>query len=371
CMHQLAVFFFPAIIAGILLRSEYSWRKRLRLALQYSAAASLTTLGINYYCFHWATGRFGLGDFARWLTSYVQGPDSYSFSFNLLSNLGYTLRGQARLFFEGRINWTKGLLSFPVMLLIAVLVGLVAMLTSNVLSALPEIRLRFRLPKLVDDQFKPIAIVCLVWLVSYLLFLFFWYPYFTPYRLFYLAPVLILGSVLLAQNERLPNRKLRINAAMFVAAMAISNFVFFILPLSHAEKFPPLSFALEMSRTWTPKAVIYYAGSNADNQLVRYFSPHTSWKVLKSDHGDSFERELVEVYQADGTVWLETSAISQIESSMNGKAWLAAHSTPRHFKELNDGSYRMRFVQVFPLSSAAKLQSNCVLMAYVNEDTFK
>lgn len=371
CMHQLAVFFFPAIIAGILLRSEYTWSKRFRLALQYSAVASLTTLGINYYSFHWVTGRFGLGDFARWLTSYVQGPDSYSFSFNLLSNLGYTLRGQARLFFEGRINWTKGLLSFPVILLIAVLVGLVAVLAFQFFTALPKLRLRLRLSTLVDDQFKPLAIVCVVWLISYLLFLFFWYPYFTPYRLFYLAPALILMGVYLAQKERAENRTLKLNAVMFVAAMAISNFVFFILPLTHAEKFPPLSFALEMNQTLSAKSVVYYAQPNADNQLVRYFNPHTTWKLLKATDGGSLDGELNEVYRTEGTVWLETTAISQLESSIEGKAWLAAHSMPNCCKELNEGSYRLKLVQVFPPSSTAKLNSPCVVMAYLHEDTFK
>jgi len=370
-MHQLAVFFFPAIIAGILLRSEYTWRKRFRLALQYSLAASMTTLGINYYCFHWVTGKFSLGDFARWLTSYVQGPDSYSFSFNLLSNLGYTLRGQARLFFEGRINWTKGLLSFPVILLIGVLVGLVAVLAFQFLSALPKLRLTFRLSTLVDDQFKPLAIVCLVWLVSYLLFLFFWYPYFTPYRLFYLAPALILTGVYLAQKARTENRTLRLNAAIFVAAMAISNFVFFILPLTHAEKFPPLSFALEMNQTLSSRSVIYYARPNADNQLVRYFNPSTTWKLFKAKDGVSLDGDLNEVYRAKGTVWLETTALSQLESSSEGKTWLAAHSMPNCCKELNNGSYRMKLVQVFPPSSTAKLNSPCVVMAYLHEDTFK
>jgi len=128
CMHQLAVFFFPAIIAGILLRSEYTWRKRFQLALQYSSVASLTTLGINYYCFHWATGAFGPSQFARWLTSYVQGPDSYSFSFDLLGNIFFTLRGHVRLFFEGRMTWLKGLMTPPVVTLLGLLTVIVSFL---------------------------------------------------------------------------------------------------------------------------------------------------------------------------------------------------------------------------------------------------
>ncbi len=371
CMHQLAVFFFPAVLAGILTRSEYSWSQRLRFALQYSLAASLTTLGINYYCFHWVTGRFGLSEFARWLTTYVQGPDSYRFSFNLLSNLRYTLRGQARLFFEGRINWTSGLLSLPVILLIAVLVGLVAVLAFQFFTEIPKLRLRFRLSKLVDNQFKPLAIVCLVWLVSYLLFLFFWYPYFTPYRLFYLVPVLILLGLCLAQKARAESRALKLNATMFVTAMAISNFVFFILPLTHVEKFPPLAFALGLNQTLSAKSVIYYSQPNADNQLVRYFNPSTTWKLLKPKDGTLLDRDLSEVYRIEGTVWFEATAVSQLESSTDGRAWLAAHSLPNCCKELNDGSYRMKFIQVFPPSSTAKVNSPCLAVAYLHEDTFK
>jgi hypothetical protein len=367
CLHQLAIFFYPVIVIGILLRpGQSSLRQRWCWVLEYSGVASLITLATNYYCFHLQTGSSGLVAFSRWLTSYVQGPDSYSFNFDLLSNLGYTLRAQVRLFFEGRFNWIEGVVSFPLIVLIGVLVVLILMLGWRFFRALPALQ-RPRFTAKIDERFQPLAAICVVWLSVYVVFLFFWYPYFTPYRVFSLPPLICLGGVLLAQKSQ----ELRTNVAMLVAAMAISNFVFFIFPLSHSEKYPPLSFALNMRHNWPANTLIYFTKSNADNQMIRYFNSSTDWRSL--DRGasvDMFESELHTAYRNGATVWFETSAIDEINSTKEGAAWLAAHTTNGCSQKLANDSYRIEFVQIFPNSMMAQAKASCSPAASLHENTF-
>lgn len=370
CLHQLAVFFYPVVVAGILLRRDrYTLRERLLLVLQYSATAFCATIAINYYCFHWATGSFGLTAFARWLTSYIQGPDRYSFSFDVLNNLRYTLRGQVRLLFEGRLKWIQGLVSLPLIILIAILSILVLTLALKLIKATPRIRLHLPRAPVIEERFKPLVGICSIWIISYLAFLFFWYPYFTPYRLFYLAPLTCLCAVFLLQRNRLASRNRRANAAMFVAAMAISNFVFFILPLTHSEKYPPLSFALRMNQKWPSGTVIYYANSTADSQLVQYFNPSTEWRSLGIDR-ERLEDVLTDTYRNHKTAWFETSAIDQMKSNADGAAWLSGHTRSDCREALLNGKFRIEFVQIFP-SASVKANSNYSSVAYLNENTVK
>lgn len=370
CLHQLAVFFFPAVVIGIILQRErYTLRDRLRLVSRYCGVAFLTTLAINYYCFHLQTGAFGFVDFARWITSYVQGPAGYSFSFNLLSNLSLSISGQVRLFFSGRVNWIQGLVSLPLVLLIGVLFVLVLTLGSRLVRTWPSFRLRLPSVPAINDRFKPLVGVCSVWLGVYLVFLFFWYPYFTPYRLFYLAPLICLAGVFLVQKDWLSSHQRRTNAAMFVTAMAISNFVFFILPLSRTEKYPPLSFALQMNGRWAPGTVVFYAKDNADNALIRYFNPSTTWRELRAG---SIDPGLADAFRSRDPVWLDSSAMGQMKSFPDGATWLSAHTRNECTQKLVvNHSYRIEFIEVFPMMAAAKASPVCSLIAYAHENTFK
>ena len=337
CFHQLAVFLFPAVLVGIFLQKT-SLRERVRLALQYTVITASLIVGLNYLCFHLSTGLFGIVDFWRWVTLYVQGPSAYSFSFDLVNNLRFTLRGAIRLFFEGRVKWIRGLVTVPVVLLIALLAGIVFTLAFRFVRFVATLKRPLNFIGAIDPELRPLCYVCGVWAITYLGFLFFWYPYFTPYRLFYLPAVICLSGVLLVHKERV-----RTPVLLLVAGMAISNFVFFILPMTHSEKYPPLAFALQMNESWSPNTTIFFATSNADNQLVRYFSPATTWRQINSE---SIENELQQTSANGRTAWLETSLIDQLELSPKGSLWLATHARLNCRKELNDGRYRLKFVQL-------------------------
>lgn len=371
CFHQLAVFFFPVIVTGILLRKEHSFRIRLRQAFIYASTATLSTLALNYYCFYLATGSFGLSAFGRWLTSYLQGPESYSFSFSLLRNLRYTLRAQVRLLFEGRFNWLEGGASLPNLLLVGTLVGLCLLLVVRVVRFLPRLTVLRHLSIRIDPRFRILALVSLVWLAVYTIFLFFWYPYFTPYRMFCVPALIVMVGVFLVHRQPEVTRTRGLSLAFFVAAMAISNFLFFIFPLSHSDKYPPLQFALKLNESWSAETVVYYRQPNADNQLVRYFNPSTTWRTLNAANASAPEDELNSAYQSGRNVWLETSAILQLESTSAGQVWLSQHARADCRKELSSDSYFMKYVQVFPRAAVARIGSDCSLPAYVQENSFQ
>ncbi len=368
CLHQLAVFFFPVVIAGILVRSEFSWRQRLLLIFRYSSLATLTTLAINYYCFHLVTGSFAIGAFLKWLTAYVQGPDSYSFSFDLINNLRYSMRSQVRLLFEGRLNWIVE--STPVLnaLLIGALIGLLLFLAVTVFRSLMRMKLRNGLQLRIDPPLRPLAAVALIWVGVYTLFLFFWYPYFSPYRLFLLPPLAILCGVLLVSRSRTKGALPIASLSAFVMAMALSNFVFFIFPLAHAEKYPPLTFAMDLNSVWTPQTVVYFAKSNADNQLVRYFNPRTTWRKIDGEPGQQLGNEIAGIYESGGNVWMEASAWDEMASSPLGREWLSQRSRAACSKDFSNGPYTMRYVQIFTGNSTG---ANCVLTADEQQDSFK
>jgi hypothetical protein len=124
---------------------------------------------------------------------------------------------------------------------------------------------------------------------------------------------------------------------VFVTAVALANFLFLIYPSTRVEKYPPLAFALQMNREWSAHTVIYYSATNSDAGLVRYFNPTTRWKMMDTPSLELVDREVWDV-------WLETTAITQLESTPEGARWLETHT--RSVKELDDGAYKIRFIQI-------------------------
>jgi hypothetical protein len=199
-----------------------------------------------------------------------------------------------------------------------------------------------------DENIRPVAAACSLWACVYFIFLCFWYPYFTPYRLFYLPALIFLLGAALARYDQLGSPGRRRFAALFVAAMFTSNFLFFIYPLSHVEKNPAVEMAVGMSQTWPPGTVIFYERPNADNELFRYFNPATEWRKLDAAPEGLPEEELSGIYGRGGAAWLDASALDRMRSSPEGSRWLAEHGTGGRRAELVKGGYRIIFVQVLP-----------------------
>ena len=328
--HQLAVLMWPVLALGVYLQDgELSIRRRALNAFYFSAVAAVLILATYSYLFYLASGSFDIPRLLSWTASYSPDADT---RFSLWSNLQYSLRGHVRLFFGGRINLLRGFINPLVILLIVALVSAGALVLFNTLKRLARAILIGRFPRLrLETRQKTVLLLTLLWTFVYLVFLFFWLPQNTFYRLFYLpALILLLGFLLTAAQHRISR-----TFASFVVAVALANFLFLIYPFSHVDKNLPLAFALQMNREWPAGTVIYYAAPNSDQALVRYFNPTSQWKLLPNSLAAVSE-----------TAWLETTAIDRLNSSASGADWLQTHT--RSLKELDDGAYKIRFVKVVP-----------------------
>jgi hypothetical protein len=308
--HQLAVLMFPVLVLGLYLQNK-------RQAVYFALTAGVLIVVAYAGLFYLATGAFDVAKLIRWSASYSPDADT---AFHLWSNLQYSLRGHVRLFFGGRLNSLRGLMNPAIVVL---LIGLIASILFFIFTLVKN--LRPTKPQLETPQ-KTVLLLSLLWTAVYVIFLFFWLPQNTFYRLFYLpALILLLGLALT------PLKNSRAMAA-FVIAAVLANFLFLIYPFSHTEKYPPLEFALQMNREWPAGTVIYYGAENSDADLVRYFNPGTRWQLLRSS-----------TIESGG--WLETTAIDQLRSTPEGARWLDTHT--RTERELTDSAYKIRFIQVY------------------------
>ncbi|HYK22313.1 MAG TPA: hypothetical protein VEV42_16350 [Pyrinomonadaceae bacterium] len=327
--HQLAVLMFPVLALGVYLQAgAVSIKRGVMNALYFSILSAALILASYAYLFSLARGSFDIDQFARWLTYYSPDADT---QFRVWSNLLYTLRGHVRLFFGGRFNLLNDLVNPAIVLLLACLVAAVLWLLFSFLRNLGarnrdvENR-KFRL----QPHEKSVLLLSLVWAIVYVVFLFFFLPQNTFYRLFYLPALILLLGLGLSSLKNKASSSWRL--AVFAAAVCLANFLFLIYPFSHVEKYPPLAFALQMNHEWPAGTVIYYGAESSDVSLVRYFTPGTHWRALDN-----------KIFAEDQPVWLETSAINAVDPH-----WLETHARRESLKELADSGFRIRFLRVEP-----------------------
>ena len=340
--HQLAVLMFPVLALGVYLQDGPLLIKRRLLNVVYFSAVAIVLIVTTYgYLFYLASGTFDVARLIRWTASFS--PDAET-GFNWWSNLQYSLRGQVRLFFGGRFNLLKGITNpFVIVLMIALGSAVIFLMIQLIRNSRRILHFRGMRGLQLTTHQKTVLLLSLVWAAIYLLFLYFWLPQNTFYRVFYLpAFILLFGLVISALRYERP----RWITAAFVVAVALANFLFLIYPFSHVQKYPPLAFALEMNREWPPGTVIYYGAKNSDEALVRYFNPSTRWRHMAFTSLYALNEEIADLRSTGVTVWLETTAIDQLTSTYAGTQWLERRSHAESWRELADKSYRIRFVQV-------------------------
>jgi len=340
--HQLAVLTLPVLALGVYLQDGPLSLRRRALNATYFAVAALTLIAGAYgFLFYLASGAFDIWELIHWSASYSPDADT---GFNLWSNLQYSLRGHVRLFFGGRFNLLKGLVNPLVILLLAALATAVLLLLYDALRNAGRLaKLQWLRELRLESHQQTVLLLSLLWAIVYVVFLFFWLPQNTFYRLFYLPALMLLLGLGLSSLRR-PGRFV----AVLVSAVVLANFLFLIYPFSHAEKYPPLAFALRLDREWRAGTVVYYGTKNTDEELIRYFTPGTHWRPLAAV--DSLDQELAGIHISGGTAWFETTAIDQFASTPEGARWLEIHARKDSWREVNDKAYKIRFVQVVPQS---------------------
>jgi hypothetical protein len=346
--HQMAIFFFPVCIVGILLQTRaLSAKRRIVLLLQYGATAFLLTIATFYYSFYLQSGRSDFQSFFRWMTSLSPEPGH---TFNVWGNFVYTVNGHVKLFTSGRILYLRDSLTPLTIALLALLLALVILLLVRVARNFGELKSFFTTALGKDGRLRSLRILCVVWIASFLVFQYFFVPQHTFYRLFYLPAILLLVGTYLVQYEARPAHRRRYRAALLVAAIAVSNLTFYILPLAQVKNYPPLAVALRMNQAWSQGTVVYFASRNSDNSLVRYFNPSAVWVEANPE---TLEREIVGLQEGRDSLWMETSLLNLYQSTPEGGRWLEAHTIRLPEYEFIDDKYKLQFYQIRPESFIA------------------
>jgi hypothetical protein len=224
--HQLAVLMWPALALGVYLQDgELSIKRRTLNAIYFTTIAAVLIIAAYFILFYLASGNLDLRRLLSWAASYSPDADT---GFNLWSNLRYSLRGHVRLFFGGRFNLLNGLINPLLILLIICLISVTGLLIFYAFRSLLD-RPRVREFRLATRQ-KTVLLLALCWAAVYIVFLYFWLPQNTFYRLFYLPALILLFGIGLTSFERRTARPRLL--ALFVAALVLANFLFLMYPFS-------------------------------------------------------------------------------------------------------------------------------------------
>ncbi len=344
CFHQLAVFFFPVVVLGLYLQSSSEpSRQRFWRVSQYTGVAFILTFGSYYTAFYMLGSTFDFGQFFSWLTSYS--PEN-GFVFNFLRSFERTLSGEIKLFFGGRFNFVyevfNPITAFVLFLIILALCGLFYGIVRIWKDMPVEKKTR------ILREYRPLFLLSLTWAISYLVFLFFWIPQNTFYRLFYLPSLILLLGLLLKKYEHSDWHK-RV-AVLLVAIVAFANFVFFIYPYSRVRKETPLALATQMNELWSPKTIVYFSKMESDNNLIKYFNPATTWLKAGEIQTEEFEQHLEQIYSSGGNVWLETSAYKELLQREGGAGWLKDRISENEIYKVHDPAYDVTLIKIIPRS---------------------
>ncbi|MBC7926805.1 MAG: hypothetical protein H7039_14220 [Bryobacteraceae bacterium] len=286
-MHQLSLFFFPAALFAL-------WRRSRRAAVVYASLAGTLTLGTYTAAF---VAQSPGQTFAEWIMTHS--PDA-SFSGNLVRGLLLSLRGTQRLLVGGKVGlFEPDLLTF-----------------AGIGLALCAVALFFRTRDPVSETRLPIAIDA-IWLISYVVFLVFWLPQNTFYRLFYLPPLILL-------LRHIPGRRWVAVAAGLVVAW---NWAFYIYPHTLPKNNAPLHFALTDIRAWPNGSIILYRYLRPDLWTMSYFSKDKVWIDVTDRSLEQLEQIRLTTARDKTELWADDSAIDALSARPDAQEWLQKHST--------------------------------------------
>ena len=159
-------------------------------------------------------------------------------------------------------------------------------------------------------------LVAVVWLVAYVIFLFFWLPSNTFYKLFCLPAIIVIVAHVLMGYQVSHQRPRRYRVALLVVTMALANLAFYIFPYSRPDYNQALRFAHRMGRAWSDRTVVYYSDFIVDDWFIRYFNPRTTWKQIDPVNGvANFVQDADRDLGAGHEVWVDgTTAVALAQS---------------------------------------------------------
>ena len=344
-VHQLSVLFFPVAFVALIFQCRDRPRNdQIKCLAKYLLTVFPVTIFVYFSMFYFATGSLSVRGFATWITYF---SPEHGFTFSVWNNLVHTLRSQWRVFLGGRAGFVRDLWGPVILTLLIVSVLVVVAFFAALLRRFAELKAALTTAIRSRAQFRPLTTLCVVWALGYVVFLFFFIPQNAFYRLVYLPALVILVGTFVATIENAPNHVRRYRAALFAAAVFCSNLTLSQYPSTTVRANPPLQLALTAKQTWPPGTTVYFASSNSDNLLVRYFNPASVW--VEASPG-ILTRDVSGLAPSGRAAWIETTLIDQFEATAAGMAWLEGHTVMRPEYELVNRKYRIRFRQLNPES---------------------
>ena len=175
-------------------------------------------------------------------------------------------------------------------------------------------------------------------------FLVFWLPGNTFYRLFYLPGLVILAASFLSGARTKYNRR-----AMAVFALFLLNFGFHIFPQTKAESNRSLQIAEEMRTIWKPGDAVFWNVFNSDNRTIRYFNPQVQWIELWER---AYPSQIEKIFREAGNVWFDSVAFAEFRArDPEFQAWLLEHSRVGEKYEFPIAGHVLGFVKIEELGT--------------------
>lgn len=324
-VHELALFFFPAVLFALWHQEPQDQRsRRITRVLSYIALTGTLTLGAYVAAFVAENGGGAPVRFWAWTTSHAEDA---AFSFHLIQNVSATARSWIQLLLTGRAALVR--YSQPTTIV------LIALLASTLVALVLSVIGRRKYHGRIGVQNPVFFYFALLWFGAYFLFLFFWLPHNTFYKLFALpAGIFLIVSCWKPAN----NPKGHSISTLLVATMALSNLTFGIVPYSRITANPAVNFAAHLDSALQNGAVVYYWTFNTDDWFVRYFNPQSVWRHFDTTSTIDTDLSLGKV------VWLDTTAIQHF--AVEDPTWLTNRSAGADRREEVSPRVYIRFVHL-------------------------
>jgi hypothetical protein len=345
-LHQLAVLFYPACLIGLWFQTRnYPLKMRVAIAAQYTILASFMTTAAYVFAFHFTHGSLEPGMMVNWISSHSYNS---AFSFEIGRNLFTSVAGNLKLFMGGRMRFiqeTWGL--FIAISAVAALGFFVVLIWRLKQNGVPPLRWP-------NTKFTPIIRICIVWIAVYVLFLVFWLPQNTFYRLFYLPALILLAGTFIASSKSQTHSVLAL-AVGFLFCVNLSSSIY---PAAQPALNRTEQFARSLHAVWEPGTTVYGNVYADENLTIKYFNPQVIWKKLWNRAPiEDLDPTLHQTNASGKTVWFDLAALEKLSSEdASFSDWLKANCRLGEKHQIMNANDVVGFVQLVPLNPGNSIE---------------
>ena len=310
-IHQLASLFYPAALVAIF--TNPSLDKKSKLAAKFSGLAWGAAIAAYYLCARFVYDITEPLAVVKWAMS---NPSGVSPSRNPLPGLALLPRGSIDMvvghnfaLYRSHGTWVETF--FALAALVAAVLCLLILARS--VKAAGFFKGSFTPAALAGERWPWVAPMLITWAGAYIVFLLFWEPWQVLYRAFYLPPLALAFGLILSKYHDASRARLTGAAALAVAALALSNLAFYVIPQMRAAANPRVAAARQARGVWNDKTVIYFATRNEADTAFEYFNNQTEWRRLTAAARAGLADEVRRVSAQGGQVWLNKGAAELVD----------------------------------------------------------